>query len=87
MSDDTLNTEYQGHMIMLWTAAEAISKMPLITILERMNRAEALGPLLDPTLWRDKSKQFQEDKRIVEAALHVARAFAEIKAEQVGVPR
>jgi len=42
-------------------------------LLRAIEHADAFGPLLDPTLWRDKQKAMNEDRKMLEAA----RAFVE----------
>lgn len=37
-------------------------------LIEAQNTADAIGPIIDPTLYRDKMKAMHEDRTIFEAA-------------------
>lgn len=41
----------------------------LPALLRAIERADAIGPLVDPTLWRDKGAAMLQDKELLEAAL------------------
>ena len=47
--------------------AEMVKEMPLADAVNAANRAETLGPLLDPTLSIQKRKALSEDKEMLEA--------------------
>lgn len=42
-------------------------------LLRAIERADAIGPLVDPTLWRDKGAAMLQDKELLEAALPLWR--------------
>lgn len=41
--------------------AEVLEKLPLGDMLDAQARAEAIGPVMDPTLWRSKAQAFRVD--------------------------
>jgi len=61
--------EYQAVVLACHTAARMLAQYDLGELLRDIDRAEGLGPILDPTLYREKRQAMQEDKEIVEAAL------------------
>lgn len=44
-------------------------------LLRAISRAETLGPILDPTLYRDKRKAMDEDRKVFEAAAAFLRTW------------
>lgn len=49
-------------------AAKVIAQYDIPDMLDRMKRAEAVGPILDPTLYREKGQDMERDMELVEAA-------------------
>lgn len=50
-------------------AGQLLTLHDLPRILAEMDRADSLGPILDPTLWSRKHKAMAEDRKVVAAAL------------------
>lgn len=48
--------------------ARLLAEVPLDEMLAAIERAETTGPILDPTLWREKGRAMREDKALLEAA-------------------
>jgi hypothetical protein len=44
-------------------------------LLRAIGRAEALGPMLDPTLYREKAGAMDEDRKVFEAAARFLGAW------------
>lgn len=65
--------EYYHNNVRVALTANAIELLPLEAMIEMQNRAEALGPLLDPTAYRDKADEFHVDKERTRI-LHTAQA-------------
>jgi len=61
--------EYTQTMLQLWMLASLIGEMPLAEVWNMQERAETIGPLVDPTLYRLKGQALSEDKALVRAAL------------------
>lgn len=47
--------------------ASIISEMPLEDVIAAIDQSDAVGPVLDPTLYREGSEQMQKYKEVVEA--------------------
>jgi hypothetical protein len=54
--------------------ADLLAQHDLPGLLRDIERAHAAGPILDPTLYRDKAKAMDEDAELLRAALKL-RAF------------
>jgi hypothetical protein len=61
----------------VWKAAHELAAHDLPLLLERAARAEALAPVLDPTLWLRKSADLAHDRAWLEAALPLWRHYRE----------
>lgn len=46
-------------------------------MLASIERADSVGPILDPTLWRENQEAMNEDRELLEAALPLYRFFEE----------
>jgi hypothetical protein len=60
---------------------QIIRDEPLAELLERIDRAEGVAPVLDPTLYRDKRQALSEDKRMIEALFSFQSAMKKLEAE------
>jgi hypothetical protein len=54
-------------------AGRTISMLDLPAMLQMMERTDALGPVLDPTLYREKHRAMESDRQILEATLPLWR--------------
>lgn len=61
--------DYQSAMVSCILAAKDLIGHDLPDILAQIDKAETIGPFLDPTLYRQKAKAMEEDKQMLEAAL------------------
>lgn len=61
--------EYQAAVKSCVVACKLISAFDLPGMLTSIDRADSIGPLIDPTLWIKNSKAMREDREIIEAAL------------------
>lgn len=71
--------EYQHAVTACYVAASMLMQFDLDAVLEQISEAEAVGPLIDPTLYREKGGAMQEDKQIVEAARQLQRVAKRLK--------
>lgn len=55
------------HTVVLCARRIAIHDIP--AILESIERADIVGPMIDPTLWREKHKAMNQDREVLRAAL------------------
>ncbi len=68
-SNDEKVAEYRHAIIILTAGARVIAGIDVPTLLQAIEYADGLGPLLDPTLWRDKHQAMEEDRQLLRAAL------------------
>jgi hypothetical protein len=61
--------EYRAAVLACHMARQILQLHELPTILDAIERAGAIGPVLDPTLYRDKAKAMEEDREILRAAM------------------
>lgn len=75
--------EYQLCVQNVRLVASLLAEYRIADILAAIDRAETTGPLLDPTLWREKNQAMSEDKESLEAALPLWRhgQFLKTRAE------
>jgi hypothetical protein len=72
MPDETLtNEEYQATQELILMLARRVRRLPLDKFLSAISRAEVVGPIVDPTLFRDAAGNLEEIKKMAEGA----RAF------------
>lgn len=60
--------EYRQHLLTIVLAARALVDVPVDEMLRAIDRADSLGPILDPTLWITRNKAMQEDAALLRAA-------------------
>jgi hypothetical protein len=65
--------EYQAAVAVCATTAGVLTHVDLPAILESIEKAHTVGPILDPTLYRDKRKAMEEDAELLKAALPLWR--------------
>ena len=65
----TKQEDYQNAIGACVTAARIITLYDLPDLLASIATADALGPVLDPTLWIQNNRKMEEDRKIIEAAL------------------
>jgi hypothetical protein len=63
MDADQYTTELQrAHML-----AQILAAMPLREMLDLQSRAEAIAPIVDPTLYSEKADAMHEDREVLSA--------------------
>lgn len=65
--------EHQSAVCAAVVCARMLKQYDIPELLRAADRAEAVGPFLDPTLWQKKHKALAEDKEMLEAALPLWR--------------
>jgi hypothetical protein len=82
MTDEKIEQMQLGFDLLL-NAARTISMLPLREWLDAFNRAETLGPFLDPTLYReylfDKQRRGETLKELIQLALPLKNKFVELQ--------
>ena len=68
MSNDAKVQEYQQAVMTAQLCGQLLSRFDIPQLLNSIERADSIGPLLDPTLWRNKHKAMEEDRELLKAA-------------------
>jgi hypothetical protein len=76
---------YRDALAACITAARLLELHPIGDLLRDIDRAGSIGPIVDPTLYRDKARAMEEDRRVFESALPLWRLAQELRA-RAGVP-
>lgn len=76
------NEEYKETQYMLVLLARGIANLDLDAFLQRLERADAIGPFINPTLYRDAMGNMEKIRRLAQAA----NAFRKEALEQMEVP-
>lgn len=70
--------EYRGELIKAYLLARCLVTLPLKQMAEAIQHADAVVPLLDPTLWIRKEKAMHEDEQVNQALLKAKEALVEL---------
>jgi len=73
--------EYRAALLIVYTQAMVLAAYDLDEMIAAIDRAETLGPIVDPTLWKDKRQSMAEDRAVLEAALPLWRMGRELNEE------
>lgn len=65
--------EYQAAVGSCALVGSMLTQYDLPEMLRAIEHAEAMGPMIDPTLYREKADAMDEDKTLLEAALPLWR--------------
>lgn len=77
-------TDYDLQLRSIFSLAALVRGLKIAQVLNAMNRAESVAPIVDPTLWLRASRSLQQQRKIVEAALRFQRVVKEVAAEGGG---
>lgn len=61
------NADYAKALRQAHAHIQLLLRLPLREMLHAIAHAEAVGPMVDPTLYREKMDDLQVDKRVIEA--------------------
>ena len=75
------NEEYTVTQHQLMVMAKIINQMDLTKFLERIETTHAVGPILDPTLYRKGVGKMTLVQRVAEAALKFQKVTKEVLSE------
>jgi hypothetical protein len=75
--------QYAAALKLAWTVAHALMCVPLVELHEAQARCDTLGPMLDPTRYRDavqgvQADKYQQDQRITTLLLDLQGQLAEM---------
>lgn len=68
--------EYRAAIVCVALCGKLLAQHDLPALLAAIERAEAVGPIVDPTLYREKAKAMEEDREAMRAALPLRTLFA-----------
>ena len=68
----------------LWALAGLVAEAPLGEMLAVSERADAVGAVLDPTLYREKASALHEDMEMLRALAHVRSTLESIARRRAG---
>jgi hypothetical protein len=77
------NARYLLNLQTLGAVAKVLMTMDLKEMLEMQSKAEATGPILHPTMWLEKEKDFKLDCSLTDAALEFKNKLIKIYPLQV----
>jgi hypothetical protein len=72
--------EYMESLASTFFIVRQVLTMPLEEVYRKMEIADAMGPIVDPTLYKAVMGSFQFQKEVVEAALEFKKKLQEIQA-------
>jgi hypothetical protein len=61
--------DYRSAIATIILCGQMLNQFDLAKLIDAINRAESTGPILNPTLWIQKSQAMAQDKQLIEAAL------------------
>ena len=64
---------YKAAMLVIVASARALVNHDIPGLIAAIDTADAVGPIVDPTLYRDKHAMMAEDREVFEAALPLWR--------------
>lgn len=74
MSDAAKIEEYRQAVMTAALCRQLLAQHDLPVLLRAIESADAFGPILDPTFYREKAGAMEEDRRMLEAALRFVNA-------------
>jgi hypothetical protein len=60
---------YQAALKACAEACRIVSQHDIRGLIEAIDHAHAVGPIVDPTLYRDKAEAMEQDRELLQAAL------------------
>lgn len=74
---------YRRVMLRCYDALFLVASLPLDELQELQSKADSLGPILDPTAWRNNRDRAIEDQSVVRALRAALHAIPEDQRERV----
>lgn len=73
---------YQSNLTTLYLLAGMVKEIPLREMLAAADHSMGIGPILDPTLWRQNHQKLQEDIELMRAVLPLHTLAQKIAPEE-----
>lgn len=70
--------EYTATLDALTGLCQALQRLDLHGALEVVSRAQTLGPILDPTAYRDSGSRLTDAERLLRSALHLQHTVEDL---------
>ncbi len=64
--------EYQNSLLLAYRIAQVAASLPLAEMLSAISHSDAIAPILDPTLYREKASAMAQDANLLRALRPVA---------------
>lgn len=75
------NEEYEATQAMLLQAARMLDILDLDAFRDRIRTADAVGAVLDPTLYREGHRRLHAIDEVAEAGIRVKAAFMRLRSQ------
>lgn len=72
-----VDAEYRMAMDCLCSVAGVLSQLPLDVMLETIERAETIGPILYPSPFVESGRSLPKQRQLVEAAIQIRQVVRE----------
>jgi hypothetical protein len=70
---------YKANLASLWAMAHLVEEAPIAEMLAAADYADAVGSILNPTLYIQKAQALREDTEMLGALLHVQQVLGRIR--------
>jgi len=71
-------SEYQTELLSIFNLCALVRRLEIAAVLEQIQHAEAVGPIIDPTLYRMAHPPLHWHKKCAQAALRFQRTINEL---------
>jgi hypothetical protein len=72
--------QYRADMTAVYAAAAVLATVPVDRMLAAIDTADAVAPILDPTLYQQQARAMHEDRDVLRAALPLAELGRKLRA-------
>ncbi len=72
--------QYRADMALVYLAANVLADVPVERMLAAIDTADAMGPILDPTLYQRHARFMHQDRDVLRAALPLAELGRKLRA-------
>lgn len=76
--------EYQAGLVVAYAVSAALQNIPLAGMVDAIEHAHAIGPIVDPTLYRNNAGRMVEDGRMLGVLLRAQRELAQLASSSTG---
>lgn len=80
--DELLDTEYKAYLQKVYLIGRVLMDVPCQAMIDRMQMADTLGPMLDPTLWMRGHQPMNQQREALKALKAFQAAMEPLLATQ-----